>query len=82
MRNPNQRKPKMADFDTFDEDPAADFLAREKEDLGELVDETLGSGQNVTGVSFDSNPYVAFIFHLAIVLSPCVIRLFPLLVKE
>lgn len=37
----------MADFDAFGEDPAAEFLAREKEDLGGLVDETLGDGSGV-----------------------------------
>lgn len=41
----------MAELDGF-QDPAADFLAREKEDLGELVDETLGGGQDVIGVSY------------------------------
>ena len=43
----------MADLEGFGEDPAADFLAREKEDLGGLVDDTLGDG-NVVDVSFKS----------------------------
>ena len=41
----------MADLEGFGEDPAADFLAREREDLGGIVDDTVGDG-NIFDVRF------------------------------
>ena len=42
----------MAELGGFEDDPAADFLAREKDDLGGLVDDTLGGGIDTTGVRY------------------------------